>query len=504
MAVTSYRHGVTWRDVPTSIVAPVTSDSGIPVIIGASPVYQSRDGIARVNVPRVYTSYGAAVDEMGFSKDYKTYGISLGIYTYFALYNVGPIVCINVLDPDDIAFQDPPVTDEARTFTRGTLHFLAKALQVSSLVVKSDDGAITYERNVDYVTSWMRNPATPNDLEYHFSLNAIPGGQIATDVDHDVLISYIPVDPTKVNRTHIIGGIDINTGDTKGLEAIEKVYPMHTIIPGVILVPNYASDPEVAAIAVAKADLINGCFRCITAVDIESEATVVKPMDVNQWKNMNNFTEDRMLACWPRIGLGSEDMWLSVAAGARMLKTDIDNGNIPVESPSNKLLKMNKVLVGPYMAGREIVFAKDYGDMMNGQGIATAINWMGGWKFWGNNMAPYPLRSSDPKDRWIPLRRMTDFVGNSLVQTIFQKVDKPGNRRLIDQIIDTTNLWLNSLVSSGNALGARVEFRHDENPDIELIDGHYLFHVFQFFPVPAEWIEFLLELDISYLSVLFG
>lgn len=502
MAITSYKHGVTWRDIPTTIVAPVTSDSGIPIIVGASPAFQK--GKSYANIPRVYPNYESAVSEMGFSKDYKTYGISLAIYTYFALYNVGPIICINILNhEDDLAFQGTPVVDQPLTFTRGQLPFIARAMLPDSIEVKSDDGTITYDRDVDYIGSWMRNPATPNDLEYYYSLTAIPGGQIPLIGTHDVLISYTPVLPGNVNRTHIIGGIDINTGDTSGLEAIEKVYPMHTIIPGVIIVPNYSSDPEVAAITTAKADLINGCFRCIAANDIESETVVLKPMDVNLWKNTNNFTEDRMMACWPRIGLEKEDIWLSVAAGARMLKTDIDNANIPVESPSNKLLKMNKMLVGPYMNGREIIYAKDYSDMLNGQGVVTTVNWMGGHKLWGNNMACYPLRSTDPKDRWIPSRRMTDFVGNSLVQTIFQKVDKPGNRRLIDQIIDTTNLWLNSLVSSGNALGARVEFRHDENPDIEIIDGHYLFHVYEFFPIPAEWIEFVLELDLGYLSVLF-
>jgi hypothetical protein len=185
-----------------------------------------------------------------------------------------------------------------------------------------------------------------------------------------------------------------------------------------------------------------------------------------------------------------------------MQLTDRDNGNIPVETPSNKLLKMNRTIVGDYTNPLEVVFSKDYGDMLNGQGIITAINWIGGWKAWGSNMGCYPF-ITDPKDRWMPARRMTDYVGNSLVLTIFQMVDRPTNRRLIDTIVDTTNIWLNSLVSSGNALGARVEFRHDENPDTEMINGHYVFHVYEFFPLPAEWIEFLLELDVSYLSVLF-
>jgi hypothetical protein len=48
-----------------------------------------------------------------------------------------------------------------------------------------------------------------------------------------------------------------------------------------------------------------------------------------------------------------------------------------------------------------------------------------------------------------------------------------------------------------------VEFRHDENPDTELINGHYKFHVFQASPIPAEHIEFLIEFDTTYLQTLF-
>jgi Bacteriophage tail sheath protein len=150
----------------------------------------------------------------------------------------------------------------------------------------------------------------------------------------------------------------------------------------------------------------------------------------------------------------------------------------------------------------DIMFGKGSADMLNGQGIQTAINWIGGWKLWGNNTSIYPA-SSDPKDRWIPVRRMTDWVGNTVVLTVYQFVDKPGNRRLIDAVVDSLNIWLNSLVSSGNAYGARVEFRQDENATTDLLNGHYKFHIFEAFPTPAEWIEFLLEFDVGYLSTLF-
>lgn len=502
MAVTSYKHGVTWRDVPTSIVAPVTADSGIPVIIGASPVFQSTRG-PFVNQSRVYLNYQEAVAEMGYSDDWKSYPVSMAIYTYFALFNVGPIVVINVLDPGASKFQGAPVSDSGFTFRNGSTGFIARDIVPSTVVVKSivsdeEEEQITYTLGVDYVGAWGEDPA---DNQNKFILNAVPGGRISSTEDVPVLVSYTPINAAGVNKSDIIGGIDIATGNTKGLESIEDVFPRHGIVPGVLLVPFFSQDPEVAAVVSAKADDINGCFRCITLCDIDS-AIIKMPIDVKMWKDQNNYTEKRMGACWPRVGLGERDVWLSVQLGARIEKTDVDNGNIPVETPSNKLLKMNRTLVGEYGNPTEISFSKAYGDMLNGQGILTTINWIGGWKAWGSNMSCYPF-ITDPKDRWMPARRMTDFVGNSLVLTIFQFVDRPTNRRLIETITDTVNIWLNSLVSSGNALGARVEFRHDENPDTEMIDGHYVFHVFEFFPLPAEWIEFKLELDISYLSVLF-
>ena len=135
MAVSRYKHGVTWRDVPTSIVAPVTADSGIPVATGASPIFQTA-GDYYVNKPRVYYSYEEAVSEMGYSDDWVTYGLSGVIYTYFALFNTGPIVLTNVLDPDDPAFQQPERVDDTYTFIKGVCSFISDTIVPKTLVVK--------------------------------------------------------------------------------------------------------------------------------------------------------------------------------------------------------------------------------------------------------------------------------------------------------------------------------------------------------------------------------
>jgi phage tail sheath protein FI len=229
---------------------------------------------------------------------------------------------------------------------------------------------------------------------------------------------------------------------------------------------------------------------------------IIKSQDVNLWKNQNNYVSARLAACWPRVGLDEKQFWLSTELGALTEFVDNKNVNIPYESPSNKNLKMNKTIVGPLATPDDFFFSKAYADTLNGQGIVTAINFIGGWKAWGNNLSVYPSES-DPINRWIPVRRMQDWIGNTLVLTIYQFVDRPGNRRLIDSIIDTVNIWLNSLTAAGNILGGRVTFLHSENPDTELLAGHFKFHCYAGYCVPAEWIEFLIEFDVTYLQTLF-
>jgi Bacteriophage tail sheath protein len=512
MAVSNYRHGVTWRDIPTSIVAPVIADSGVPFIVGSAPVQQIENP-PLPNRPRVYFNYEDAVKEMGYSDDWRSYTLCQSIYTYFALFNVGPIILSYVNDIRDAVFQDPAaVVDDTFTFIKGKAGYISKGIIPNTLAVASAAAGAgdTYVYGDDYIGAWQNDPL---DGVLRYSLMAVPGGAI-DQVNDDGFLTNVPVfcsftnvRPMAVTKSHIIGGFDLASGTTTGIEVVEDVFPLHRIVPGIIQAPFWSQDPEVAAVMAAKADEINGCFRCTTLTDIDS-STVTNPMDVNIWKDLNNYVDKRQGALWPRVGIGDRDIWLSTEYGARMQLTDRDNNNVPVETPSNKTLRMTKTLVGSFDGGltgaplQEVVFSKAYGDMLNGQGILTAINWLGGWKSWGSNMACYP-GISDPKDRWMPLRRMTDWLGNTLVLTFFQKVDKPGNRRLIDSIIDTANVWLNGLVSEGNCLGARVEFRHDENPDTNLIDGHYVFHVYEAFPIPAEWIEFILEFDISYLQTLY-
>ena len=489
MAVSTFKHGVTWRDVPTSIVAPITADL-IPVAVGAAPIFLADDP-APLNVPRVYYSYEEAVNEMGYSDDWVSYPLCEVMYTFFVLFNTGPIVLINIFDPADN--MSTPVAPADLSVVNKQVVLAQDNVVLSSIVVKDTAGAITYVADTDYSVAYN------NDGQPVISILPTPG--TIPPAATTLKVGYTKTDPSAIDKTDIIGGIDATTDKGTGLEAVEDVFPMHSIVPGILIAPGYSQDPEVAAVLASKCDNINGCFKAFTYADIDSE-TVIRAQDVNDWKQDNNYISPHLAATWPRVGIDGRQFWLSTQVAALTQWVDHSNSEIPYESPSNKNLKINKTLVGPVATPSDLFFSKASADSLNGQGIVTAINWIGGWKCWGNRTSVQPSQS-DPKDLWIPVHRTTQFLGNTIVLTVFQFVDKPGNRRLIDAIIDSLNIWLNSLVAAGYLLGARVEFRHSENSTSSLLSGHYTFHLFEAVPIPAEWIEFLIEFDVNYLQALF-
>ena len=122
-----------------------------------------------------------------------------------------------------------------------------------------------------------------------------------------------------------------------------------------------------------------------------------------------------------------------------------------------------------------------------------------GWTAKGNYTACFP-GNTDVKDQFIPVSRMFDFVANSLIRTFWSKLDAPMNRRLIDTVLDTCNIWLNGLVSSEYLLGARAEMLESENTITDLMADILHIHIYITPPSPAQEIDFMLEYDASYVT----
>lgn len=481
----SYKHGVYISEVPTSITPPVQATAGLPVVFGTAPVNLATEP-APVNKPVLCYTYEEAVKQFGFSNDWQKYTLCEFIKSHFALFNVAPVVLVNVLDPathkKSVAAENVTLVDDQATLANdGVLK--------ETVVVKSQDGATTYVANTDYTIAF--------DDAGRAVISRLATGAIAVGVT--LTVNYDHLDPSMVTSSDIIGGVDATTGAYEGLELLNQVFPLFRLVPGMVLAPGWSNDPAVAAVMVAKASNINGHFKCIALTDVPT-GTVKKYTDVAAWKNDNNYVSARQTVCWPKVTLGNEVFHLSTQLAGVICRTDAENDDIPYTSPSNKNLQANGAVLAD---GTEITLGPDQAAYLNGQGIITALNFIGGWKAWGNRTGAYPA-VTDPKDTFIPVRRMFDWIANTLVLTFWQKVDFPINRRLIETVVDSSNIWLNGLAARGFILGGRVEFIQDENPTTDLMDGIIRLHVYVTPPSPAREIDFIVEYDPQYLQSLFA
>lgn len=152
--------------------------------------------------------------------------------------------------------------------------------------------------------------------------------------------------------------------------------------------------------------------------------------------------------------------------------------------------------------GSEVWLNISQANYLNGQGIVTSLNF-DGWKSWGNRNAIYPT-STDPKDAFRVCRRMFNWVGNTLILSHWSKIDNPANRRLIESIVTSANIWLNGLTGNQDIAGGVVTFDQSENTITSLMDGIVKFHVKMTPFSPARDIEFVMEYNPDYLLNLFS
>ena len=141
---------------------------------------------------------------------------------------------------------------------------------------------------------------------------------------------------------------------------------------------------------------------------------------------------------------------------------------------------------------------------LNFRGCVTGINFVGGLKIWGNYTAAYP-GVTDVKDTFIPIRRMFDYVGNTLVLSTWQKVDEPIVRvRHIESLVDSVNLWLNGLTRREKLLGGKVSFLSGDNPTTDIMNGTVRYRIAMTPPSPAQEIIHILQYDHNALTNLFN
>ncbi len=454
------KHGIYIEQNPTSIVAPIVADSAIQVVVGTAPI--NMGDAKNVNRPVATYSFDECKERLGYSDDFENYTLCQSMDISYRVFNVSPVVFINVLDPGK---HKEAKTNVSITVTDLKATLPEEGILLSTVKLKSGDTQLTEE-----------------DYKLEFNSNGLVEITL-TKEQSNLTAAYDMLNPSAVKEEDIIGGI----------EKIRNVYPLLNLIPGILLAPGWSHKVAVGKALTAKTQKLNGIFGCTAYLDVDTDE-VKDYQAVGAWKS-KNYVDKNSYVIWPMMKIGEKVYYASAGAAALTASTDANKGGNPATSPSNKLCNATAAVLKD---GTEIMLDLEQANMVNDGGVATFIN-LNGFRLWGNYTSIYPA-NTDVKDAFLAVKRMFDWQGNTFALTFFQKVDDITNRRLIDSVIDAENIRLNALQAQGFLAGASIEYREELNPATELLAGNIKF-LQKYTPyLPAQSITNVLEYDVDMLT----
>ena len=476
--------GVHVFEKATSVQTPKVATVGIPFVVGTAPV-QSAAKPAKSNVPVLVTSWDEAVEKLGFSYDWESYTLCEFMYSHLQLFGAQPVIFCNINDPASMkreeAAADYTVADHRVAVS---VDAIADTIKVSVAEGAGETVATrALERDTDYSILYDRD-----DTDTYVCIVELLEDGSAYDAE-TVSVAYSAADPKTATVADVVDGV----------AQVDACLTAVGLVPDLIAAPGWSHNTVVAAVMATKAAAINGLFKGKAVIDADSgEDGVTEYSQLSGYKNKNNFVDVDQIICWPMVQLGDYRFHLSTQLCGLMATVDAGNRGIPCESPSNKNLKMDACVLAD---GTPVNLTWNQVDLIAGSwGVVTAVNFLdSGWVAKGNYTACYP-GNTDVKDQFIPVSRMFDFIGNTLIRTFWSKLDKPMTPALRDSILQTCNIWLGGLTGGGYLYGARAEMLAEENPLTSLLDGIITLHIYNAPPVPAQEIDFILEYDVSYME----
>ena len=463
------RHGVFGVELPTTVAVAQAQVSGLPFVIGVSPI-NAAETPAAVGKPVLIRSFSEFRQKFGYSADTEKYGLCEFAQVFFSLYGQRPMIAVNLLDPSTntttVAAADVNVVSHVAAIDVG-------AVNSADLVVKTTGGSpATLVKDTDYVVTYT-------DDACNVVLLSTGSYYSATALN----IAYKKVNPSAINAAAVV----------TGLESIELCATSIGRTPDVIVAPGYSQNATVAAAMAQKAAGINGMFRAIAIVDIDtSSATTVA--NAIAAVTTNGLNDKNLIVCWPMVKVGDKKQYLSSHMAARIAMTDAAQGGYPSRSPSNQELAPVEGLV--LASGTSLEMTIDDANDLEQGGIVTAFNYKGVFRSFGNYTGD--ADATDVKDKYINFVRMFAYVNNLVVDKLWDNLDEPLTYRLVDSLVDEINMSLNGLVGIGALYGARAEFLADENPIDDLKAGIARIHIYICPIAPFMEAVYYIQYDASY------
>ncbi|TVX93046.1 phage tail sheath family protein [Paenibacillus agilis] len=470
----AFKHGVYVNELEVKQTVQNSLKSSVTVFYVTAP-------LGPVQTPVVIKSFDEGVKVFGYSKDFETYTVSECLQSHFGLYGQSHAIFINVADK--------AVHKKATT---GTLD-IAENVTVTDIEYPNIESVKIKKGTADLVKGTDYSAELNKDGKLVITILA---GSSVTLPTTGLALSYDVFDPTKVKGTDFIGAVDATTGKRTGFELFDTIVPKLHLVPSVVLAPKFSVDAAVATAMRVKSQKINGLFKAITLVDVDSKTIKTRQKAIES----KPVGDPGQLLYWPKVMKSGLIYHMSTHMAGVISQMDLSNQGIPYTSPSNRSANIDGLVLAD---GTPVDLGIDEANELNGAGISTMLSFIGGQRAWGNRTSIFPDSNvTSMKDVFIHAKRMMFWIGNRLITETWANVDANITRRFIEMVVSKHNMYFNSLVSMGAIIGGECTFSTDSNPASQIIEGKIRFHVRVGFPGIGENIQFDFEFDTAYIQAL--
>ncbi len=451
-----FRHGLRTNEINSGEKTYLSAKAPI-VVLGAAPI--NMGDLTCVNQPVLIQNIAEATKYFGGVNKIEGFNISEVLYSSFQLFGVAPVLCINVLDPKKHSEVEvlTGIVVKNGVAKIEKIGILTGELQLKKAGTEEEIEAATYETSFD----------SNGYLEIYFedlTISSIDG-------------SLKRLKPELVTSQDIIGKVDVKTLKKEGLELVDDIFTKFSVIPGVGIAPGYTHDNELRTIMNTKFQAVNsGKWKSIIVADIPEN---VEYGEAIKWKKDNNAIDPEQMLGYGMGVLGNNILHLSTLVACELLRGDAVNGGVPCDSPSNKSAKVSKIVYkdknGVY---QDLNLDEKQAELLNENGIITAIQTSGGFVLWGNRTSAFqPGGTTEKKDIWIHAKRLIQFICNTIAMNNQNEVDAKMTPMRAGAIRDSINQWLASLKAEEKISGARVEFRTIDNPGENIAGGKFVWYI---------------------------
>lgn len=463
-----YKHG-TYGEFAESIGNAGTQSGTVAVYVGAAPVNLIRGYGKYVNTPVALANFGAVKRYMGYSDNWDSFDLCEAFHVHLnnADGNCGPIVAINVLNPDVHKKESETVVELSFVKGRATIN--------SDTIILDTLEVLDKKEGADY------------SVDYDFAKGQVIITSIGEPITGKADAIFFEVDPSMLTKEDIIGGVTAG-GEYTGLGCIKLMYQELSMTPDLIAAPKWGEHPAVYEALIVAGTKVNGHWEGFVCADLPLEAadgTAVDSIDVaKQWKADNGYDSERSKVFWPKsIDTSGRVYHDSVLAIWRTMLVDASHNGLPMETCSNKAIPVCKQYFGAKSKNRG--FDEELANELNAVGITTTVYHGGQWVLWGPHTAAYKHNSVvDNRSIFDNSIRTMMYVLNSFHKEWALSTDKPMTRAMADTIKNREQEKAEARAAAGAFIGNPVvAFVESENSTESLVEGDFVWD-FEGTPTP--------------------